>query len=136
MLGFRSLLLASIAVASVMAATTPNDTETATIRACLKSTEIYNFPTEVTYSTTDDTHYLNATWSYDIASCTTYKVPIGRITAESEFTGDVYTCTGPTQYDSTGFAHAQCSVTLGTLARSAEEGDNSCKRQSPRKGRR
>lgn len=122
MLGFRSLLLLAWTALFVNA-----QNYTADVQACLRSTDIVDFSTEVTYSTTDDTHYRNATYTYDPVVCTRSTVPIQRITTESEQTGTRYICTSPKVYDNTGVIYSQCSVTLGTLARAAETGDDVCK---------
>jgi len=128
MLTFRSVLffLAAASSTFVLAQTT-QDEQATMISECMESTRISSdFKTQVTYSTTDDTHYQNATWTYDPVACTKITVPITRISTTNDNTGERYSCSSPAAYDASGFVHSQCSITLGAIARAAAEGDADC----------
>lgn len=123
MLGLRSLFFFASAAVSVIAQTTTPSSQA--LRDCLQTIEVVDFQFDVTYSTTDDTHYRNQTWRFDPAMCN-FTVDVTRMYTQDDTSGTRYTCAGPSTLGNTGFIHAQCSTTLGFIARLAEDGNDSC----------
>jgi hypothetical protein len=132
MFGLRTFGLITLAAVFVKAQI--SDQDAATMKACLRTiTQSANFETQPSYSPTDDTHYVNSTWTYDPVLCTAISVPVNRIYVENSNTGDRYQCTRPATLDSSGMAYGQCPITLGFQARAAEAGDDLCELRSQKR---
>ncbi|OCF42826.1 hypothetical protein I317_03303 [Kwoniella heveanensis CBS 569] len=94
----------------------------AQIQACANSIRLTSYEAEPTWSTQDNTHHFNATYTYSPSDCLTPKeVPITRIYL-ANLNGPTYNCPKP-PFDSTGVLYTECSQSLGTIAQAAKDGD-------------
>jgi hypothetical protein len=91
------------------------------IQSCGNSINMISYDSYPSMSTTDTTHYYNATYTYSVSACTTpKKVPVTKINLIDYNNNIIYSCT-LTQFDTTGSLYTQCQRTLGEMATTAQQ---------------
>lgn len=76
------------------------------------------------WSTTDDTHYFNATYGFDPSVCLSpATVPVTKFQLIDLNNDVIYNCPYG-QFDTSGVIHFQCTRTLGQIASDAEAAAN------------